>query len=55
MISFYHILRILYMIYWTLYKAFTFDMKDQESLNEMYIYNEKFKSDFKNDFQNYLI
>ena len=41
MILFYHILRILYMIYWTLFKAFMFDMKHQESLNEVFIYNEK--------------
>ena len=33
MISFYHILHILYMINWTLYKAFMFDMKHQESLD----------------------
>ena len=41
MISFYHILHILYMIYWTLYRAFMFDMKHQELLNEIIIYNEK--------------
>ena len=41
MISFYLIPRILYMIYWILYKALMFDMKHQESLNEIFIYNEK--------------
>ena len=41
MISFYHVLNILCMIYWTLYKAFMFDMKHQESLDEIFIYNEK--------------
>ena len=41
MILFYHILHILYMIYWTLYKAFMFDMKQRKSLDEIIIYNEK--------------
>ena len=29
------------MIYWTIFKAFMFDMKHQESLNEVFIYNGK--------------
>ena len=29
------------MKYWTLYKAFMFDMKHQESLDEVVIYNLK--------------
>ena len=29
------------MIYWNLYKAFIFDMKHQESLDEIIISNEK--------------
>ena len=41
MITFYHILHILYIIYWTLSKAFMFDIKHQESDGEMIIYNEK--------------
>ena len=41
MISFYHILHNIYdKLYWTVYKAFMFDMKHQESLNEIFIYNE---------------
>ena len=43
------------MIYWTLYKAFMFDMKHQESLNQIFIYTKLITSDFKNDFQNHLI
>ena len=31
----------MYMIYWTLYKAFMFDLKHQELLNTIIIHNEK--------------